>query len=618
MNKAAKPQNDDSKTSNPHKDEDLAQVLVSQSLEDLETLSENLRKAALESSKITENLSRHTEEYIEKNLGIDPIGLSPYMADVSTRLFGNPEKIIEAHKKLWAGYADIWKEMVEAGFNKQNSENEKFPDKRFSATEWQNPMFDMMRRTYLHTSKWMTDLVENVEGVDDLTKRKASFLTNQLAAAFSPANFLMTNPVALKEMINTKGQSVLHGMQNFTRDLERGNGRLSLSQTDLNAFEVGKNIGASEGKVVYRGKIFELIQYNPTTKKTYEIPLLFFPPWINKFYILDMRQDNSMIAWMVSQGYTVFVVSWINPGPDLKDYSIENYMVEGVFEALDAVQKTDKIKKINCVGYCIGGTLLATSLAYMAQTGDKRINSATFFASQQDFVEAGDLKIFTDDAAFQYIRDEMRAAGGVLDSGVMADTFNALRPNDLIWSFVINNYLMGKNPKPFDLLFWNSDQTRMPEALHCFYLENYYRQNAFAEGKLEIKGKKLNLGDIKIPIYMQSSKEDHIAPYRSIYRGAKLFGGDVRMILAGSGHIAGVINHPDAKKYQHWLPKDGEKLPSTVDEWQAGLTEYKGSWWPDWNSWLSKNSGKMVDARIPGSGELEVICDAPGTYVKLK
>lgn len=599
------------------KSDDLAQILASQTLEDIETLSENLRKAALESSKITGNLSKNTEEYIEKNLGIDPIGLSPYMADVTTRIFGNPENIIEAHKKLWAGYAEIWKEVLEKNLNTSpNKEEEKFPDKRFSAAEWQNPMFDLMRRTYLHTSNWMNSLVENVEGVDDLTKRKASFLTNQLSAAFSPANYLMTNPVALKEMIATKGQSVLHGLENFTKDLERGKGRLSLTQTDTSAFEVGKNIGASKGKVIYRGKIFELIQYNPTTEKTYEIPLLFFPPWINKFYILDMRQDNSMIAWMVSKGYTVFVVSWVNPTVELKDYSVEDYMEQGVFEALDAVQKTDNIKKINCVGYCIGGTLLATSLAYMAQIGDKRINSATFFASQQDFVEAGDLKIFTDDAAFQYIRDEMKAAGGVLDSGVMADTFNALRPNDLIWSFVINNYLMGKNPKPFDLLFWNSDQTRMPEALHCFYLDNYYRKNAFAEGKLKIKGKKLNIGDIKIPIYMQSSKEDHIAPYRSIFRGAKLFGGDVRMILAGSGHIAGVINHPDANKYQHWLPKKNSKLPNTVDEWQKNLSEHKGSWWPDWDNWLSKNSGKMIKARIPGSGDLEALCDAPGEYVK--
>lgn len=599
-------------------DDDLAHIVAHQSVEDLEELSENLRKATAASSRLSETLSKNTEEFIERHKGIDPIGFSPYLAEVSAKMFATPEKYIEAQRKLWEGYIEIWNQSVQDGIKRMNGEElPKFPDKRFQAHEWdQNPMFDLMRRTYLHTSNWLSSLVDNVEGLDDLTKRKANFVTNMMASAFSPANFLMTNPVALKEMYETKGQSVINGIENLSDDLERGHGRLALSQVDKSAFKVGENIGVTPGKVVYRGKLFELIQYTPTTEKTYEIPLLFFPPWINKFYILDMRQDNSMIKWMVSKGYNVFVVSWVNPTAELKDYSIEDYMVEGVFEAIDAVQNTDNIKKVNCVGYCIGGTLLATSLAYMAQIGDKRINAATFFASQQDFVEAGDLKIFTDDAAFQYIREEMKAEGGVLDSAIMADTFNALRPNDLIWSFVINNYLMGKSPKPFDLLFWNSDQTRMPEALHTFYLDKYYRQNLFSQGKLEIKGKLLNLGDIKIPIYMQSSKEDHIAPYRSIYRGARLFGGDVRMILAGSGHIAGVINHPDANKYQHWLPVKDKKLPENVEDWQNSLEEHKGSWWNDWDKWLSARSGKMVKARKPGTGDLPVLCDAPGEYVK--
>jgi polyhydroxyalkanoate synthase subunit PhaC len=597
---------------------DVAQLLAHQSVEDLEELSQNIQTATQASSKLVESLTKSSEEFIGRHKGIDPIGFSPYLAEVSTKLMATPEKYLEAQRKLWEGYANIWNEAMQDSLKRLDGTYapSKFPDKRFAAPEWDaNPMFDIMRRTYLLTSNFLTEMIEGVDGIDDITKRKASFATNMMASAFSPANFLLTNPVALRELITTKGQSLIKGMENLSKDLEVGRGRLSLTQTDTKAFKVGVNVGVTPGKVVYRGKIFELIQYTPTTEQTYEIPLLFFPPWINKFYIMDMRQDNSMIKWMVSKGYTVFVVSWINPTAEQKNYSIEDYMSEGVFEAVEAVTKAANVKKVNCVGYCIGGTLLATSLAYMAKIKDKRINAATFFASQQDFVEAGDLKIFTDDAAFQYIKDEIQAEGGVLDSAIMADTFNALRPNDLIWSFVINNYLMGKNPKPFDLLFWNSDQTRMPEALHICYLDKYYRQNLFSEGKLIIKDKTLNLKDIKIPVYMQSSKEDHIAPYRSIYRGARKFGGSVRMILAGSGHIAGVINHPDANKYQHWLPKNDAPLPETVEEWQENLVENPGSWWIDWDEWLSSYSGKMVAARIPGEGELAAICDAPGEYV---
>jgi polyhydroxyalkanoate synthase len=613
--RSKKTSNEDKKTQTDTSSENLHTLIAKQTLEDMEKLSENLRFAAITGSKIGESIAGMTKDYFEKHPKMDPLGLAPYTAEVTSKIASKPEQILEAQQKLWNGYAEIWADMVKDGFGDKNP----VEDKRFTSPEWQsNIMFDMLRRTYLHTSNWLLDLVNNVDDVDDLTKRKASFFTQQMANAFSPANFLLTNPVALKEMYMSQGESVVRGMTNMLSDFQRGNGRLSLTQTDLNAFQLGKNLAITPGKVVHRGTLFELIQYSPTTEKVYEIPLLIFPPWINKYYVLDLREDNSMIRWLVSKGYTVFVVSWVNPTAELAKYGFEEYVDQAIIEAIDAVQNSVNTPKVNCVGYCIGGTLLATAAAYMAKTGDDRINSVTFFASQQDFIESGDLKIFTDDAAYKFIADEIEYGGGVLDAKVMTDTFNYLRSNDLIWSFVINNYLMGKAPKPFDLLYWNSDQTRMPKTLHLFYLEKFYRNNDFAEGRLKIHDENLNLKEVKFPVYMQASKEDHIAPYRSIFRGAKLFGGEVRMILAGSGHIAGVVNHPDANKYQHWLPKENGVFPDNVDDWVNSLTEHKGSWWNDWNIWLGNHSGAMVNPRIPGDGKLEVICDAPGTYVLMK
>lgn len=599
----------------------LYETLVSQSLEDLETLSANLAKAASTSSVLLQMANEFAPTLPEaKTPNLDPLGIAPYSAEVAARISSDPENLLKSQQELWLGFTKIWQDAL-GGNDKNKSEqasNTKI-DKRFCAPEWnEDPYFKTIYQSYLLMSNWMKDLVNNVDGIDDLARRKTSFVTEQIANAFSPANFLLTNPVAIKAMIDTKGESLNLGMKNFVNDFTKSHGRFSPSQTDMEAFEVGKSLATTPGKVVYRGELFELIQYSPTTKNQFEIPLLFFPPWINKYYILDMRPDNSMVKWMTDKGHTVFVVSWVNPTKEYKDFGFEEYMQKGIFEALDAVCLTDKIEKVNCVGYCIGGTLLASSMAYMAHTGDTRINSATFFASQQDFSDAGDLKIFTDDAAFEYIKNQIEESGGVLSSQIMAETFNYLRSNDLVWSQYVNNYLLGKSPKPFDLLFWNSDQTRMPQKLHLFYLDNFYRKNNMAKGQMELLGVPLNLNDVKTPIYMQSSKEDHIAPFRSIFRGAKLFGGDVRMILAGSGHIAGVINHPDANKYNHWLPNKLLAEYESLEDWQADLTENPGSWWNDWNDWLSALSGKKITARTPGSGDLAVICDAPGEYVLIK
>jgi polyhydroxyalkanoate synthase len=454
-----------------------------------------------------------------------------------------------------------------------------------------------------------------VEGVDPLNKRRVEFFTRMLTDAFSPSNFLLSNPVALREAMETNGESILRGVQNFAADLERGGGQLAISQTDLKRFVVGENVATAPGKVIFQNDIIQILQFSPSTDTVREIPLLIFPPWINKFYILDLRPENSMIRWLAAQGVTVFVTSWVNPDVSLAAKTFEDYMREGVYAAIDVVTRQCGVRTVNTVGYCIGGTLLSCALAHMAARKDDRVASATFFAAQQDFSEAGDLLIFTNEGWLKDLESRMDAGGGVLAGQAMADTFNALRGNDLIWSFFVNNYLMGKEPKPFDLLFWNSDQTRMPRTLHLYYLRRFYRDNALAKGELDLAGVRLDLSRVKTPIYVQSSREDHIAPARSVYKGAKLFGGPVTFTLAGSGHIAGVINAPAAKKYQHW---QNDALPATLEEWMAGAREEPGSWWPHWAQWLKAKSGGQIPARDPAAGPLIPLEDAPGSYVKVK
>jgi polyhydroxyalkanoate synthase len=414
--------------------------------------------------------------------------------------------------------------------------------------------------------------------------------------------------------MQTNGENLVRGLDNLLADLERGHGQLSIRQS-ADGFVVGENIALTPGKVIFRGELLELLQYAPTTAKVHERPLLIFPPWINKFYILDLRPENSFIKWLVAQGYTVFVASWVNPDRKLNRKSFEDYMRDGIFAALDAVEQATGVRDPNVVGYCIGGTLLGATLAYMAKTGDDRIHSATFWAAQVDFSEAGDLKIFVDDAQLGALKEQMEADGGLLEGRKMETTFNMLRANDLIWSFVVSNYLLGKTPAPFDLLFWNSDTTRMPEKMHLFYLRECYRDNALALGKMKFGDVKLDLTKVKLPVYLQSASEDHIAPFVSVYKATKLFKGPARFILAGSGHIAGVINPPAGGKYNYWT---NDKLPATVEDWQAGAQEHPGSWWPDWDKWLSKLSGPKIAARKPGDGKLKVLGDAPGSYVRVK
>lgn len=594
----------------------IADALQGQTTEDLQLLSQNLAQAMTRANDVFAK-AFHTQAQAPTTSSPDPFDVQGALKEVWSSIGAAPEPLREAHADLWQRFSKIWTEYsTNTMFGQDETTAEPPRDKRFRDPEWRtNPAFALLRETYLATSQWIMDLVENAEGLDEAAKRKAAFFVRQAVDAAAPSNFVFSNPAVLRATIATRGENLLRGMENLREDLERGKGFLSIRQTDLNAFKVGENIAMTPGKVVYRNRLFELLQYTPSTETVHEIPLLIFPPWINKFYIMDLQAKNSLIKWLVDQGHTVFVAAWVNPNAELSELGFEDYMREGALEAVSAVQKACGAVKMNAVGYCIGGTLLATTLAYMAAVGDERIQSATFYAAQTDFKLAGDLLVFTDEPGIKYVAERIAAHGGFLDAQAMADTFNALRANDLIWNYVVDNYYLGKDPQAFDLLFWNADQTRMPKTLHLFYLNNMYKDNALAEGRLTLLGEKIDLSKVKIPIYMQSAKEDHIAPFPSVYRSARLFGGPVRFLLAGSGHIAGVINHPDAKKYQYWVNED---LPPTVEEWVAGAKEVPGSWWPNWNAWLGEISGPQVPARRPGDGEVQVLGDAPGSYVMVR
>lgn len=593
----------------------LNEVIMAQTADSLTALSANLTSAMTRANQVfsTAFIDQARSSNWQQP---DPLGMQVALNEVWSHLAQQPETLREAHATLWQRYADIWQRHTAYMLTGNSPEEGPVRDKRFRDPEWRsNPAFSMLRESYLATASFITDLVDKAEGVDDATKRKAAFYIKQAVDAASPSNFLMTNPAALRALFSSKGESLVKGIDNLAEDLKRGKGMLAISQTDLDAFKVGENVATTPGKVVFRNRVFELLQYNPTTEKVHEVPLLIFPPWINKFYILDLQPKNSMIRWLTDQGHTVFLVSWVNPDEDMSEVTFEDYMCEGIYAAVEAVTQAAKVDRMNTVGYCVGGTLLAATLAHMAKKGDTRIQSATFFASQADFKAAGDLLVFSDEPGIRFLEDKMDQHGGVLDAQTMADTFNSLRSNDLIWNYVVDNYYIGKHPPPFDLLYWNADQTRMPKALHLFYLRKFYRDNALSEGKLTMLGEQLSLKDVHIPIFMQSSKEDHIAPAPSVYNSARAFGGPVEYIIAGSGHIAGVINHPAAKKYQYWT---NPNLKGALEDWQAFSVEHPGSWWPHWDQWLRKISGDDVPARTPGDGDLEPLGDAPGTYVKVR
>ena len=581
----------------------------------IETLSMNLAKAAMMAQTAIAEAALSKADR-PAALSTDPLNIGPAMTEVMSSLAARPDKLFAAQADLFGRYMTLWSDTA------RRAAGEDVPappskDKRFRDPAWaENPMFDVMRQSYLATADWMNGLVSSVEDVDPRTRRRAEFFTKLLTDAFSPSNFLASNPAALKALAESNGESLVRGMQNFAADMERGAGKLKISQADYGQFVVGENVATAPGQVVWRDELFELIQFDAATDTQHAIPLLIFPPWINKFYILDLQPQNSMIRWLSAQGFTVFVCSWVNPDRDKAAWGFDEYLEKGIYRATEKVMEQCGTDRLNTVGYCIGGTLMGAALAHMAARGDKRVNATTFFAAQHDFAEAGDLLLFTDEHWLNEIEKLMDAAGGILPGASMADTFNALRSNDLIWSFFVSNYLMGKSPPAFDLLFWNADQTRMPKTLHLAYLRQMYGANALARGVFEIGGLTADLSKVAIPLYFQASREDHIAPMNSVYRSARLFGSpDVTFTLAGSGHIAGVINAPAARKYQHWT---NPALPGTLAEWQAGAVEHPGSWWDHWAGWLHDRSGSRIPARDPAKGPLPPLAPAPGLYVKVK
>jgi polyhydroxyalkanoate synthase len=549
---------------------------------------------------------------------VDPLNIGAAFMDLTAKMMADPAKLLEAQVNLWQSYMTLWHNTASRmmGADAEPVVAPNGDDRRFKDETWQhNPVFDYIKQSYLLTSNWITETVREVDGLDEKTAKKVEFYTQQFVDALAPTNFAVTNPEVLRATLESKGENLVKGLENLLRDLERGKGQLRITMTDKDAFKVGENIAITPGRVVFRNDLMELIQYDPVTEQVFKRPLLIMPPWINKFYILDLRPKNSFIKWAVEQGHTVFVVSWVNPDSALAKKSFEDYMLEAPLAALDAMEKATGSREANVIGYCLGGTLLASTLAYMAATGDDRIKSATFFVSLVDFSDPGDLGVFIDEEQLDYLESEMDKKG-YLEGAHMATTFNMLRANDLIWSFVINNYLMGKDPFPFDLLYWNSDSTRMPRAMHSFYLRKMYQENLLSKpGGITLAGVPIDVTKVKTPSFFLSTQEDHIAPWKTTYATTQLFTGPRKFVLAGSGHIAGVVNHPDAKKYSYYT---NAKLPASPDEWLEGAKQEPGSWWPVWQKWVERHGGGKVPARKPGDGKLKAMEPAPGTYVMIK
>jgi len=548
----------------------------------------------------------------------DPLNIGAAFFEMTARMMADPARLVQAQLSLWNDYMTLWQRTAQRflGGASEPVVEAAQGDRRFKDVAWtDNTLFDFIKQSYLLTARFLQSAVRDVEGLDEKTARKVDFYTRQFVDAIAPSNFVLTNPEVLKATIETGGENLIRGLTNLLDDLERGKGRLSIKMTDMEAFRIGQNIAVTQGKVVYQNDLIQLIQYNPTTATVKRRPLLIIPPWINKYYILDLRPGNSFVKWAVNQGHTVFMVSWVNPDERLAQKEFAGYMLEGPLAALDAIEAATGEREANVIGYCLGGTLLACTLAYMTAKGDDRIKSATYFATMVDFAEAGELSVFIDEEQLHHLEERMREHG-YLEGRDMARTFNMLRANDLVWSFVVNNYLLGKDPFPFDLLYWNADSTRMPAAMHGFYLRNMYQENRLVvPGGISLAGVPIDPYKIETPSFLLSTREDHIAPWRSTYCATQIYNGPVTFCLAASGHVAGVVNPPGGSKYGHWL---NTRNPKTPDAWLETATYHPDSWWPRWEAWVGEHAGGTVTARVPGDRKLTVIEDAPGSYVKVR
>ncbi len=580
-------------------------------------LTRAMSRIAERSQKLVADFMRRQAEKPSMGMG-DPFSIGQAFIDMTARLMANPAQLVQAQLTLWQDYMTLWQNTTKRmlGQVAQPVISPAAEDRRFKDTAWDDSyVFDYIKQSYLLTARWMQGTVRQVEGLDDKTAKKIDFYTRQFVDAIAPSNFAVTNPEVIRATLESGGENLVKGLQNLLDDIERGDGRLMIKMTDDKAFKVGENIAVTPGKVVFQTPLMQLIQYVPTTQSVAKRPLLIIPPWINKFYILDMREKNSFIRWAVSQGHTVFVVSWVNPDAELAEKSFEDYMREGPLAALDAIEKQTGEKDCNVIGYCLGGTLLACTLAHLqAKGGESRIASATYLTTMIDFTDAGELGVFIDEEQLAALEERMNQKG-YLEGADMATTFNMLRANDLIWSFVVNNYLLGKEPFPFDLLYWNSDSTRMPAAMHSFYLRAMYQENKLATGDITLLDTPIDLTRIKTPSFILSTREDHIAPWKSTYVATRLYRGPTRFVLAASGHIAGVVNPPAANKYGFWT---NEKKAKTPEAWFEGATQHEGSWWPEWQRWIADFAGGQTAPRDPSAGALKPIEDAPGSFVRMR
>ncbi|GJL84933.1 MAG: class I poly(R)-hydroxyalkanoic acid synthase [Micavibrio sp.] len=583
-------------------------------LPDFFALSQALMDAYTRSLPLFEHSMKHYSQEMNPQ-SLDPMNISKTYMDMIHRTMSDPGKFMELQATFWQDWSQLLQQST-LKFMGQEGESVIEPaegDRRFRGEEWQeSALFDFIKQSYLLTCQWMHKSVREAEGLDEKDRRKIDFYTQLYANAISPTNFVMTNPEVINETLKTGGENLVRGLQNLIEDFERGQGELKISTTNYEAFELGKNVATTPGRVIYQNDMMQLIQYEPAGNKVFKKPLLVVPPWINKYYILDLRPDNSLIKWLVDQGHTVFAVSWVNPDAKLAQKRFEDYMEDGIIAALDQIEKATDEPDCNVIGYCLGGTLLAITMSYLASKKQSdKIASATFLTTLVDFDEAGDMKLFMDDEQLELLDREM-AEKGILESKQLQRTFSLLRANDLIWSFVVNNYLLGKEPFPFDLLYWNDDSTNMPAAMHSFYLRKLYRDNLLAKpGGISMHKTPIDISTIKTPSYFLSTREDHIAPWRATYATTQLTSGPKTFTLAASGHIAGIVNAPERNKYCYWSL---DKTPENPDNWMKAAKEHKGSWWPHWQKWIEEYAGDKVPARKPAKG----IEAAPGSYVRVK
>jgi len=586
---------------------------------DIEAFAKNIARMVEEGGKALAAYMKPREEgKIKAELSEDVTDMVKTIGQVTEYWLSDPQRALELQTNLGRAYLDLWGGMVKrmTGETTAPLVAPDPKDKRFADPEWsENQFFDFLKQVYLLTTQWADRLVAGAEGIDPHTRQKAEFYVKQIANAISPSNFVLTNPELLRETLSSNAGNLARGMHMLGEDIKAGQGNLKIRQSDASMFEVGRNLGITPGKVIFENELMQLIQYQATTKDVFKVPLLIVPPWINKFYVLDLTPEKSFIKWCVDNGITVFVISWVNPDARLAEKSFEQYMKEGVLTALDTIETATGEKQVHAIGYCVGGTLLSITLAYLAAKKKERVLSATFFAAQVDFTNAGDLMVFVDEERIAQLEQHLKEQG-YLEASRMANAFNMLRSNDLIWPYVVNNYMKGKKPFPFDILYWNSDATRMPAANHLFYLRNCYLENNLTKGKMKIAGETLDLKKVKVPVYNLATREDHIAPAKSVLYGSQFFGGEVTFVLAGSGHIAGVVNPPAKPKYQYWT--GGKPTGSDVETWRAKASEHPGSWWPNWLDWIKARDDDTVPARAIGGGKLKPIEDAPGRYVKMR